>query len=190
MPTRVLFVCTGNVFRSPMAQAFLVALARSRNLDVTVESAGTLEGERVIVPGALDAIGSDGIDMSAHRSKLLDVPAIARADLVLGMAREHVREVVLLEPSAWDRTFTLKELVRLAESVGARERRQELDKWLAQVSAGRRRESMMGWSERDDVEDPVALGPSEYRRTGEEIRDLVARLVAQVWPWSGPVYER
>jgi protein-tyrosine-phosphatase len=98
------------------------------------------------------------------------------------MAREHVREAVLLDPSAWPRSFTFKEFVRRAETVGALRKGQALSDWLATVGAGRRREDLLGWSPDDDVADPIGGGPVEFRATGDELRDLVSRLVALVVP--------
>jgi protein-tyrosine phosphatase len=181
-PANILFVCTGNIFRSPMAEAFLGARVLELGLDISVESAGTLDGDRVISPHVLEVIGTDGTDMAGHRSRRLDVEAVRRADLLLGMAREHVREAVLLDPSAWPRSFTFKEFVRRAETVGALRKGQALSDWLATVGAGRRREDLLGWSPDDDVADPIGGGPVEFRATGDELRDLVSRLVALVVP--------
>jgi protein-tyrosine phosphatase len=165
-----------------MAHAFLGAAVRDRGLDMTVESAGTLEGDRRVPPTVLDVIGKDGLDMSAHRSRLLDVDAVRRADLLLGMAREHVREAVLLVPSAWPRSFTLKELVRLGAQTGACARGRPLSDWLEAVGAGRRRHNLLGWSPADDIEDPIGASPEELRATGEELRELVSRLLALIVP--------
>ena len=53
-----------------------------------------------------------GLDISSHRSRTMSRQLLAEADLVVGMAREHVREAVLAVPDLWARAFTLKELVR------------------------------------------------------------------------------
>ncbi len=165
-----------------MAQAFLGAIVRDRGLDITVESAGLLEGDRSVPPSVLDVIGRDGLDMSTHRSRLIDAEAVGRADLLMGMAREHVREAVLLDPSAWPRSFTLKELVRLGEQIGGRQRGQALSHWLKTVSACRRRDSLLGWSSVDDIEDPVGATPEKLRATGQELCELVSRLLTLIVP--------
>lgn len=182
MRTHILFVCTGNVFRSPMAQAYLGSMVLERNLDMTVESAGTLHGDRAIAPSAVQVIGNDGLDMADHRSRLLDPEAIERSDLILGMAREHVREVVSLDPSAWPRSFTLKELVRRGEQLGRRAGGQSLSAWLEKIGADRRRGDLMGWSLEDDVEDPIDGGLAVCRSTGVELKNLVGRLVDLIEP--------
>src|SRR5579872_2023237 len=165
-----------------MAEAYLGAIARDRGLRVTASSAGTLEVDRPIAKGTLQVIGTDGVDMSRHRSRLLDAQDVRGSDLVIGMTREHVREVVLIEPSAWPRTFTLKELVRRGEVSGPRWRGQSVSDWLEKVGAERRREQLMGWSTQDDVEDPMDGGPEMLRATGREILDLVGRLLDLIEP--------
>lgn len=175
-------MCSGNIFRSPIAEAFLGAMARDKGLNVTAESAGTLRGDRPIAPGALAAIGDDGLDMSRHRSRLLGLRAIRRSDLVLGMGREHVRETVALDPPAWPRSFTLKEFVRRGEAVGARPADELLRAWLDKVGAGRRREELMGSSTADDVVDPMDGGDALCRATADEVRDLVSRVLLLIEP--------
>jgi protein-tyrosine phosphatase len=165
-----------------MAQAFSAEIARERLLELTVESAGTLDGDRLISADALEVIAASGIDMSTHSSRLLDAATIGRADLVLGMTREHVREVVLVDPSAWPRTFTLKELVRRAEATGPRSEGRSLSQWLSAVGHARRREELMGWSSADDVIDPAGGTPEQLRATADELRDLVRRLVELIDP--------
>ncbi|MGW2555338.1 arsenate-mycothiol transferase ArsC [Streptomyces sp. NPDC001635] len=112
--TRVLFVCTGNVHRSVLAERLLAARLPSGEA-VRPESAGTEARPR---PGmerstraVLEKLGGDGSGFAARR---LTAPLVAGAGLVLGLAREHREAAVRLAPSAMRRCFTLKEFVRLA----------------------------------------------------------------------------
>jgi len=165
-----------------MAESYIGLMARRRHLNLVATSAGILEGERPVSTDAIEVIGRDGLDMSGHISRLLEVHELRRSDLVVGMAREHVREAVLLEPSSWPHTFTLKEIVRRGEATGRRSPQQSLSDWLAKVGSGRHREDLMGWSPADDVEDPMDKGPVAYRATGKEIHNLVTRLLALIEP--------
>ena len=64
---------------------------------------------------------------------------IIGADLVLGMTRDHVRQVVLTDQTSFGRTFTLRDFVRRAEHVGPRPAAVPIDVWLSRVHQGRRR---------------------------------------------------
>jgi len=90
--TSVLFVCTGNTCRSPLAEAFTRRGARLRGLDLTVASAGTFAVEGAPATGhAFRAAARRGADLSMHRSRPFDVESLAGVDLVVGMSPSHVR---------------------------------------------------------------------------------------------------
>jgi protein-tyrosine-phosphatase len=80
-----------------------------------VRSAGLLPGGAPASEGSRTAMRERGLDLGEHRSTRLEAALVARADLVLGMTREHVREAVVLDRDALARAFTLRELVGLAE---------------------------------------------------------------------------
>ena len=69
MKTRILFVCTGNIARSQMAEGLARDLAAA---GVEVASAGTRPNPKGIHPFAVEAMRDRGIDISAHRSKHID----------------------------------------------------------------------------------------------------------------------
>jgi len=95
---KVLFVCSGNICRSPMAaEYFRDRATRSGLSHVVVDSGGTLgiEGS----PASADAVKAMeeiGVDLTHHRSRGLTAQRLATTDLVIGMAREH------LEWIAWN----------------------------------------------------------------------------------------
>lgn len=164
-----------------MAEALLRHRLEERGVEARVDSAGLLWPGRSVDPAGLDALRELGLDASSHRSRKVTAEMVAEADLVLCMARDHVREAVLLCPDAWTRTFTLKELVRRGEEVGPRHPGQPFDEWLAKAHAGRSRAELLGESEDDDVADPIGLGRRTFRRTAEQLDDLVGRLVELAW---------
>lgn len=149
---------------------------------VAVSSAGMLRDGDAASTHGISALSRRGIDLVAHQSRRMTADLLRQADLVLGMAREHVREAAVLAPEAWGRTFTLKELVRRGEQAGPRALDQPLDEWLAKVGADRRRSELMGGGAADDIADPYGMAASDYERTACELEDLVDRLVALVWP--------
>ncbi len=122
-----------------------------------------------------------GIDLSAHRSQSMTVELIQRADLVLGMAREHVREAVVSVPEAFPKTFTLKELVRRGSEIGRRQPSEPLDRWLARAHAGRSARELMGQSREDDIDDPIGRPRPAYEKMVDELSGLLDELAWLVW---------
>jgi protein-tyrosine phosphatase len=142
-----------------------------------VSSTGLVAPGRPATPEAVEVMRARHLDISAHRSRVLDAAQVTSADLVVGMARHHVREVWLLDNAALDRTYTLKELVRRGEEVGARDAGEPLDRWLHRVNLGRRASDLVGESALDDIADPIGQPVSVYERVVAELDDLTGRLV-------------
>lgn len=164
-----------------MAEAFLRRRLSDAGVEARVHSAGLLSDGLAATQHGVRVMADLGLDTSAHRSRRLVRELVAGADLVLGMAREHVREAVVFEAEAWPRSFTLKELVRRGEQRGARPPGQPFDEWLAKMHAGRERSDFVGRSPDDDIADPIGANIDVYRRTAAEIDDLVRRLVLLAW---------
>lgn len=179
-------VCTANQCRSPMAAALLSDHLREAGVEATVGSAGLLEGGAPATAHGVAVMEARGLDTSAHCSRRLAPEILARADLVVAMERQHVREVALVCPPAWPRAFTLKELVRRGGQAGPRAPGQTLDEWLDKVHAGRMRSDLLGSSPLDDIADPVGGTRAEYEETAAELDQLTADLVALAWGKEGP----
>ena len=150
-------------------------------MEAKVLSAGLLEAGNPASGHGVDVLSGLGIDLSAHRSQSMTAELIERADLVLAMAREHVREAVVAVPEAFPRTFTLKELTRRGREVGPRQPGEPLDRWLARAHAGRSPRDLMGHSREDDVEDPIGRPRAAYERMVDELANLLDELVGLVW---------
>ena len=106
----VLFVCTANICRSPMAGAVFDALAEDGALPFRAQSAGTaaLEG-RAMAPNALAALEEAGIYPGPHTARQVGEAMVEGSELVLAMTPEHaatVRRVVGAEPPGGVHTLT------------------------------------------------------------------------------------
>jgi glycine hydroxymethyltransferase len=105
----ILFVCTGNVCRSPMAEGIFRHIMKGRK-DFQVMSAGigAIEGQ---APShyAVQAVKELGIDISKQRSRMLTAELVQQADYIFGMTHSHVDSVYLLYPQAAEKTFLLRE---------------------------------------------------------------------------------
>jgi protein-tyrosine phosphatase len=176
----ILVVCSGNICRSPMAAAILRAHLDEFGVNAKVLSAGTMAWEAPATMDAVMVMRERGLDITGHRSRALDVDAIASADLILGMTRDHVGRVVRLVPEAAGRAFLIGEFVRLAARAGPRGMNEELVPWLGEIARSRPHQRVLGRS-RDEIADPLGEPLEAYRETAArldaELRE-VARLLA------------
>lgn len=103
----VLFVCTGNTCRSPMAAALFNKIAVERNLDVRIESAGLFaqEGEPASNE-AIIAMQKYDIDLLGHHAQPINTELLEKSDLILTMTAAHK---MVLEPSCPGKVYTLCE---------------------------------------------------------------------------------
>ncbi len=165
-----------------MAAALLAAQPDARAGAVGVASTGLLEAGRPVPDEVLDAMSSRGIDLSGHRSSTLSSAELAGADLVLGMTRRHIHEVVLLDPGSLPHTFRLKEFVRRATVVGPRGDGQSLEDWISEVHGTRDRASLVHRDPSDDVLDPYGGPAAGYQATASELELLVGDLIRLLRP--------
>jgi protein-tyrosine phosphatase len=170
-----------------MAAALLAGHLRDRGVrGAHVHSAGTLPWRGAATDEAVAAMHERGVDVSHHRSRELSPALVARADLVLGMTRDHVGRVVAIDERAHDRTFLLGELVRLAAHVGPWDGGGEcsLREWVASVAQHRPHRRIPGRAS-DEIADPAGHPVDVYRRTADRL-DRVTSAVADLLAGTGP----
>lgn len=165
-----------------MAEALLRHRLSGLDVPARVRSAGLLETGNPASPHGIEILAGRGLDMGPHRSTTVSADILRDADLVIGLARQHVREAVVLDRRVWPRAFTLKELVRRSTAVGPRKEGETLDAWLARAHMGRTTAALMGASPDDDVADPIGQPRAAYERMVQELAELVDRLVSLAWP--------
>jgi protein-tyrosine phosphatase len=106
----VLFVCSGNICRSPLAAALLEKQLRALGIDdVYVESAGTMNLEgRGASRWALEVAADNGLDLGHHVSRQVNRTMLEDADIVVAMTNAHAEYVAAVLPGVSKRTIVLE----------------------------------------------------------------------------------
>jgi protein-tyrosine phosphatase len=170
-PFDLLFVCTGNICRSPTAELYAAHHLPPRQF--RVHSAGTygLEGYP-IEPSAARRLADKGIAYDAFRARRLTQQMVEAADLVLAATREHRGAVVSLVPRALPKSFTLREFARLTAGVDPNTLTGDdpADRSRALVAAAAANRGRV-WAppEEDDVADPYGAGDAAYDLAAADI---------------------
>lgn len=185
----VLVVCTGNICRSPLGEGFVrrALQARLGRSAPEVRSAGTAgwEGSGATAE-SVEAGAERGLDVAGHEARRLRGPMIDEAVLVVTMSVEHRDEVMAVSPAAGAKTFTLKELTRLAEALPAPDGRTDLPTRIAQADA-LRRGGFAGNPHDEDVADPLGMPLDTYRAIAWEIEEYANRMAEAL---VGPAISR
>ncbi len=192
-PTRfsVLFVSTGNVCRSPIAERILRAQLE-RAIGATArtfrcESAGTWGHVGASMePHAAAVLRERGVDPDGFAAKELGADQVLAADLILGATREHREQVRLLDPYAVGRTFSLREFARIAREVDLSSlptgdpagRARALVDRVAMVRTPRPGPGRVD----DDIPDPFGAPLHVFRLCAESIAEGLAGLVDSLSP--------
>jgi protein-tyrosine phosphatase len=173
----IIFVCSGNRFRSPLAEAFVRSL--TRGLPVVVGSFGTLEIGSVPPLEEADHIaGWCGLDLSEHRTRHLGSQSLADTDLLLGFEQEHARSAVVDAGVQVDRAFMLREMVSLlGDDQVPRSGDIVADGRLVVRHAAERRAALARETKIEPIRDPFGGSWRVYTSVAAEVRDLSLALV-------------
>lgn len=116
---KILFVCLGNICRSPLAEGLFQKLAREAGLGdrIEVESAGTSAyhvGEPPH-PGVRQLAEQHGFPLDGKRSRQLAPQDLARFDLILALDRQNLEEILMMDPGAGEKTHLLLDFAETDE---------------------------------------------------------------------------
>ncbi|MNJ54132.1 Low molecular weight protein-tyrosine-phosphatase YwlE [compost metagenome] len=187
---RILFVCTGNTCRSPMAEGIFRKLARERGIEVEVSSAGVAAMGGMPISRHAEGVLKDlGIE-DQITSTQLHAELIEWADLILTLTQGHKRQAIATFPAKADKIYTLKEYVEEDEVVLAEqaELRQliadlELSRALGQGLDGLKEQRIRQLLQRMpqyDISDPFGGSRQDYEITAKEIRAALEKLIEKL----------
>ncbi|MGY8643454.1 MAG: low molecular weight protein arginine phosphatase [Verrucomicrobiales bacterium] len=143
----VLFLCTGNVCRSPMAEGLFREIAKKAGLDATASSAGLSTGDGMEPSDySVEVMADMGIDISKQRSIALTTQQVNQATHIFGMTEGHAELVRIYYPEALEKTFVLREFI-----------------------------TEDGFD--SDVSDPIGMPRDEYERTRNLITEAMQSVI-------------
>ena len=106
---QILFICTGNTCRSPLAEYLAKKIIIEDGLKLSAASAGFMEDGMPISKNSEKVLALNGIDASSHVSTLLNDNVLRRSWLVLTMTKKHKEKILQLYPTSASKVFTLSE---------------------------------------------------------------------------------
>ena len=123
---RVLFVCLGNICRSPLAEAAFRKAASEAGLDVEVDSAGTADYhvDEMPDPRSIEEAQRHGIDISSYRGRQLKPADFHEFDWILGMDRSNMTNIANVDPGDGK-----AQVFMLMDIVPGQEGREVADPW-------------------------------------------------------------
>ena len=155
---KILFVCTGNICRSPLAERMLQSRSDELGLELAVASAGTsaLNGH-AMHPESQRVLRQRGLEPGDFASRMLTESLVAEADYVLGMTRQHRAYARQLAPARWRRMFALREISAVSTVSATPGGGRIFNPTDAQL----------------DIADPIGQSATAFDQAGEEIAESV-----------------
>jgi protein-tyrosine-phosphatase len=183
----ILFVCTGNTCRSPMAEGFMRKLAKERGIPVEVRSAGVAAMDGMSMSRHAEAVLRDHQIQDQITSSSLRADVLEWADLVLTLTGSHKQNVLARFPAAAGKVYTLKEYAendkRILDDL------EELDRLYASIEIRRSLGESIDSSDYErliemqqrmpsfDIVDPFGGTRDDYEIAAADIRSALEKLL-------------
>lgn len=182
---KVLFVCTGNICRSPMGELMFPLFFHDDS--IVTDSAG-VQGlfDSPIDPASALLLAQDGIDSRAFRSKRLTPQLAMSNDLILCFTERQRRAIVTLTPRVRSRTFLLQDFANICAYC-------EQKDLLKGTTVSERVESAMHYAsiirlalpEAQDIVDPYRKDFNAFQAAHEQIGTAFATIASAIEPAKG-----
>lgn len=187
---RILFVCTGNTCRSPLAEGLLRIRVHQEGLVAEVRSAGV----SAVTGGPISRNSASLLQEAGFKDSIsslaIQESEVNWADLILTMTMGHKRTVIQRFPSAIEKTFTLKEYAlddaHILQAIEEREQlvtELQLKQALSQAVSVEERSRIFKLEHAIpdfDISDPFGGSIEIYRQTAEEISGSLDKLVQKI----------
>ena len=145
---KIMFICTGNICRSAMAEGMMRKLAKENNKDISVYSAGIYaETGDYATYNAIEAARKYDVNIALHRATNIKDSKIEEMDLVLCATKSHKQTILQNYPALQGKVFTIKEYA-------------EIDKEGINI----------------DISDPWGYNSEVYSNCAEEIYDCLIKI--------------
>ncbi len=181
----VAFVCSGNRFRSVIAEAVFASIAEG--LPVGVTSYGTLDlAPAGPLPGAVREAKALGLDISDHLARNLSGADLSTTSLVLAFELKHAVAAVEVAGAPLEHVFILPELVFLLDRIGLVRRLDPVEQAVenvARAQAGRHDNAPK--RPVPEIEDPVSLPDPAQRAIARAVYEATESLAVQLLGRAG-----
>ena len=149
---RVMFVCTGNICRSAMAEGLFIKLIKDNNLKIDVYSCGIYaENGDYATYNAIEAARYYDADISNHRATNIRSSQIEDMDIILCATNAHKNMVISMYPELISKVYTMKEYAELDED-----------------------------GKDMDIKDPWGYDMETYRRCIQEISLCIEKIIEKI----------
>ncbi|MHA0856275.1 low molecular weight protein arginine phosphatase [Paenibacillus sp. CMAA1364] len=186
----ILFVCTGNTCRSPMAEAILRKLAKERGMSLEVSSAGVSAAQGVPISRHAESVLRDDNIHDVMTSSPLTIDVVRKSDLILTLTQAHKQHVLRIYPEVVGKVYTMKEYIQDTQQVQLD--LEELDSLYATITMNtalgkpvdiQDQERLIAIQQRIpslDISDPYGGSRSDYDATATEIRMTIDRILTKL----------